>query len=331
LVCPRCGDDVAADGSDLHCGGCDARYPVVAGIPDLRLGYPDPYVSWEEDVVRARELAARFDELDLVGLLREHWRRSGKRPELAERFLARDMVTIRTSAAYLGEIERFRGRPLGPQDRFHEVGCGTAGLAAAAAEREGTVVASDISLRCLVLAKKRLSESGTEGIELVCCAAEDPPFRPGAFTVVGASDVIEHVADAVSFAAGCERMLAPDGLLFLATPNRFSLALEPHVRLWGVGFLPRGLARRYVRRVRKASYDHVRLLSSRGLRRTLARAGLQARVEPPAIPASAQVVYSGVEARLVRAYNRIRRLPGVRRALLAFGPFFHVFGTKGEP
>jgi hypothetical protein len=33
-------------------------------------------------------------------------------------------------------------------------------------------------------------------------------------------------------------VLRPGGLLFLATPNRYTLGLEPHVRLWGVGYLP---------------------------------------------------------------------------------------------
>jgi 2-polyprenyl-3-methyl-5-hydroxy-6-metoxy-1,4-benzoquinol methylase/uncharacterized protein YbaR (Trm112 family) len=329
LTCPACGGALGSSGMELVCRDCRMGFPVVAGIPDLRLSYPDPYLSLEEDLARARELEARLHELDLLGLLREHWRRSGKPPELAERFMAGDRAAEGRSRAYLEAIEQRRGTMLGPDDRLLEVGCGTAGLAAVAAGRAGEVWASDLSMRWLVLAKKRLLETGVEGVHLVCTDAQEPGFAVGSFSVVAASDVVEHASDQNRFVAGCARLLAPGGVLFLATPNRFSLGLEPHVRLWGVGFLPRRLALRYTLALRKAPYDHVRLLSSRALRRLLARHGLAATVVPPEIPSATEAMYSGLERRLVRLYNRARRNRAVRRALLAIGPFFHVFGTKG--
>lgn len=88
LACPVCARELSPDGGGLGCASCERRYPAIAGIPDLQLRYEDAYVDWEEDLARARELAERFDHLDLAGLLREHRRRSGKPVELAERFLA---------------------------------------------------------------------------------------------------------------------------------------------------------------------------------------------------------------------------------------------------
>lgn len=326
IVCSGCGGGLEAVDAALRCGACARVFPVVGGIPDMRLAYEDPYVSWEEDLARARELAERFDELEFADLLREHWRRSGKRPELAERFLAGDLVSLRRSQAYVAALERRRG-PLGPDDRFLEIGCGTAGLAAAGG-RAGTVVASDVSMRWLVLARRRLHDLGCHDVELVCCSAEEPPFREGCFDVVGASDVIEHAARQADFVTGCAKILRDGGMLFLATPNRFSLGLEPHVRLWGVGWLPRGLAPRYVRRLRHAPYDHVRLLSSRELRRMLGRSGLLVRIEAPEIPPATQEIYRGLELQLVKLYNRARLIGPVRRSLLLIGPFFHIFATK---
>jgi 2-polyprenyl-3-methyl-5-hydroxy-6-metoxy-1,4-benzoquinol methylase/uncharacterized protein YbaR (Trm112 family) len=326
LVCPACMSGLDAAEFELSCTGCGRAFPVVAGIPDLRLSYPDAYLSWQEDLDRARELEERGGELDFAGLLREHWRRSGKPEELAERFVVAD-VSARTTA-YLAEIERGRGAELRPGNAFLEVGCGSAGLAAPAARRGCRAVASDLSMRWLVLAKKRLAEEGIEDVQLVCCAAEDLPFAEGAFDVVAASDVIEHVASSEDLLAGCQRVLRRGGMLFLATPNRFSLSLEPHVRLWGVGWLPRPLAKAYVEAVRRTSYDHVRLLSARSLRRILRRAGFDPCIVPPEIPASSQRMYSGIELRLVRVYNRLRKLAPIRLALLAVGPFFHVFAIK---
>lgn len=331
-MCPADGGALARErDEELRCQRCERRFAIVAGIPDLRLRYADEYVSWEEDLERARELAAHLGDTDLAGLLRMHWQRSGKPEELADRFLAGDMATVERSEAYVSAVERERSRPLGEEDRFLEVGCGTAGLAAVAAARgAGHVVASDVSMRWLVLARKRLVDLGLDKVVLVCASAEEPPFEPASFDVVAASDVVEHVPDQSAFAAGCERVLRAGGMLFLATPNRFSLGLEPHVRLWGVGWLPRRLAKRYVERVRGAPYDHVRLLSSFGLRKLLRAAGLRARLVAPAIPPATQALYSGPELALVRRYNALRALAPVHAALLVVGPFFHVFATKGS-
>jgi 2-polyprenyl-3-methyl-5-hydroxy-6-metoxy-1,4-benzoquinol methylase/uncharacterized protein YbaR (Trm112 family) len=326
LLCPVCRRELASEGNGvLGCSRCARRYPVVAGIPDLRL--PDGR-SWSEDLDEARELAARFDEVDLAELLRMHWRRSGKSRELTERFVARDLAALERSKVYLQEIEKTRGTSFGSADSFLEVGCGTAGLAAAAAERCGRVVATDIAMVWLILAKKLLTATGVTDVQLVCCDAAEMPFAPGSFDVVAASDVIEHVPRQDAFVAGCHRMLLPGGMLFLATPNRFSLGLEPHVRLWGVGFLPRPIAKRYVRGLRKTPYDGVRLLSARELTQLLRSRGFEPKVVSPAIPPSTERMYSGLERRLVRIYNRVRAIRPMPRLLRAVGPFFHVFATK---
>jgi 2-polyprenyl-3-methyl-5-hydroxy-6-metoxy-1,4-benzoquinol methylase len=331
LCCPACEGELEAADESLACGRCGRRFPVVAGIPDLRLEYADPYVSREQDLALARRLDAISDEHDFAGLLREHWRLTGKPPELAERFVAGDVGGSSRCESWVAEIERERGAPFTADDTFLEVGCGTAALAAAVAGRAGTVFATDLSMRWLVLAKKRLTEQRLDNVRLVCCAAEDPCFPSDAFDAVGAADVIEHVYGQPELVAACQRILRPGGILFLTTPNRFSLSLEPHVRLWGVGFLPLPLARRYVRAVRGVPYERVFLLSARRLRSLLRAERLEARIVPPAIPPATQSMYKGLELRLVRLYNRLRRFAPSRALLLAVGPFFHVFGRKEAP
>jgi hypothetical protein len=112
------------------------------------------------------------------------------------------------------------------------------------------------------------------------------------------------------------------------TPNRFSLGLEPHVRLWGVGFLPRRLARRYVRAFCKPSRYGIRLLSARSLRRLLSSHGFDVSLVPPEIPVATERLYSGIELRALHAYNRVRRVAPIRRLLLMVGPLFHAFARK---
>jgi ubiquinone/menaquinone biosynthesis C-methylase UbiE/uncharacterized protein YbaR (Trm112 family) len=328
LRCPGCRRELGEREQGLECPGCGRRFPVVAGIPDLRLERADPGMSREQDRQLAVELDRQAAQLDFPGLLREHWSRSGKPSELVGRFVAGDLASLGRSRDYLNQIERHRGVRMTAGERFLEAGCGSGGMSAAAAERGAQVVATDVALRWLVLARKRMRDGGLENVTFVCCAAESLPFPDSSFDLVAASDVVEHVQSAEEFTAACARSLRPGGLLFLATPNRYSLGLEPHVRLWGVGFLPRRLARGYVRLARGTPYDHVRLLSGRAIRGLLRRHDFSVSIEPPEVPRATQTLYHGAELALVRAYNRLRRFRIVRRALLAVGPFFQVFATK---
>ena len=305
------------------------RAEPLAGIVDKRTSYPDPQLSRDEDERFARRLQELAPDRTLEALLDEHWRMIGKRPELAARFTAHEMKAAAKAEPIVTAIDEAKKRATGPGDRILEVGCGTAALAAAFAARGAEVVASDVSLRWLVLAQKRLGDAHAGDVELVACAAEALPFPDESFDVVAATDVIEHVEDPRRFVAESSRVLRPGGLLFLATPNRYSLGLEPHVRLLGVGYLPRPLAESYVRRFRKTSYSHVRLLSAASLASLLREHGLDAEIVTPAVPDEA--MYAGAELALVRAYNRIRTNPLARPVLRTVGPFFHVFARKGAP
>jgi ubiquinone/menaquinone biosynthesis C-methylase UbiE len=313
----------------VRCRSCGQAYdePLPA-ITDLRLSYPDPQLSRDDDTRIARELAAHAADDDLAALLDRHWRLVGKQPELAARFTAQELAAGAKSEAIVDAIDAARGRPIGPGDYVLEVGCGTAALGAAIAAHGASVVASDLSLRWLVLAGKRLGGNAASDVELVACAAEALPFPDASLDLVAAADVVEHVESPERFVHECSRVLRPGGLLFLTTPNRYSLGLEPHVRLWGVGYLPRGAAERYVSAARGVSYDHVHLLSARTLRRRLEDAGFDTTIVAPEIPDASQGMYSGVELRLVRAYNRARRIAPVHATLLLVGPFFHVFARK---
>jgi 2-polyprenyl-3-methyl-5-hydroxy-6-metoxy-1,4-benzoquinol methylase len=297
----------------------------ASGIADFRTTYPDPQLSRDEDARIASQLQELAPERDLAGLLDEHWRLVDKRLELAARFTAQELTAAARVEPVVTAIEAVLGHSVGAGDRVLEVGCGTAALSAALAARGADVVASDVSLRWLTLAQKRLADAAAR-VAFVACAAESLPFEAGSFDVVAATDVIEHVEDPDRFVAETARVLRPGGLLFLATPNRYSLGLEPHVRLWGVGYLPRGLAEAYVGAVRKTSYSHVHLLSARALERLLRGHGLEPEIVIPVVPDAS--LYSGVELRLVRAYNRVRTQRLARPFLHAVGPFFHVFGRK---
>jgi 2-polyprenyl-3-methyl-5-hydroxy-6-metoxy-1,4-benzoquinol methylase len=95
-------------------------------------------------------------------------------------------------------------------------------------------------------------------------------------------DTIEHAANQQAVLSEAARVLKQGGVCFLSTANRFSLGPEPCVRVWGVGFLPRALASRYVAIVKGRPYRHIRLLSASELRRGLSGAEFQSWTISPA-------------------------------------------------
>jgi SAM-dependent methyltransferase len=167
-------------------------------------------------------------------------------------------------------------------------------------------------------------------VSLVACSAEHLPFRDDSFDLVVAGDVIEHVPDPVAMVRSCHRVLRGGGSLWLATPNRLSPTPEPHVRLWGVGYLPRPLGRAYVRLARGTDYHEINTLSHRRLARVLEATGGRGRiVAPPIVPATK--ARHGRLARLaIGVYNGACRVPVVSKALLLVAPLFHAVVRKED-
>lgn len=288
------------------------------------------------DRVADRALGARLAErsdLDFEGLLRLLWADHDDVPAaLAERFVRNDLVAGARARQVMHDIGALAGRDAFEGASVLEVGSGTAALGAAVARRAGMVVGTDLSRAWLVLARRRAQDEGVANLHLVVASADKLPFRDGSFDMVLGADVIEHVPSSAALVASCTRVLRPGGGLWLSTPNRYSLSPEPHVGLWGVGFLPRRFADTYVRRRRGVDYSDVHTLSAPALRRALRRTGGQVRVVAPAIPSTVRAGYPPALRRVIGAYNLVTRARGLRRALVVIAPLFHGLVVKpGRP
>lgn len=103
------------------------------------------------------------------------------------------------------------------------------------------------------------------------------PFSDASFDLVISNHVIEHVGDRAAQArhlAEIRRVLAPEGVAYLACPSRWQV-VEPHFRLPFLSWLPRRWRSGYVRRAgRGAAYD-CDPLGHRELEALLRQAGLQ--------------------------------------------------------
>jgi SAM-dependent methyltransferase len=280
-----------------------------------------------------REVAERIAALGDVSFeeaLRELWRRRPQvPPRLVERFVGADLIGGQRAAEVADQIEAVAG-PLGG-DTVVEVGAGTAALGVEVAARCAHVVVTDVSLAWLVLARRRLAEAGHRNVSVVACPGEVLPFLDGSVDVVLGADVIEHVPDAAAFARSCLRVLRPGGRLWLSTPNRLSPTPEPHVRLWGVGLLPRRLALAYVRRARGVDYEDIHTLTLWSLRRALAGTGATVAIMAPPIAGAVRSGYPPVARAAIGVYNRLARNRWARRPLVAVSPLFHAVAVRDPP
>lgn len=296
-------------------------YASLAGIIDCR-----PELRGF-DVAADRRLAE-----DIVGrpgatfedLLRSYWAANGPRsPDLVDRFVTGDLIGARRAEQVVDQIEHALGSPLHRDDVALEIGCGTAALGSQLTRRCRWVVATDVSLAWLALARHRLRDAGMANVTLIAATADTLPFAANTFNLVAAADVIEHVPDPGRMVLDAYRVLKEDGTLWLSTPNRFSLTPEPHVRVWGVGWLPRPLGVRLVRQLRGVDYQDIKTLSSRGLRRVLCASGGTVSVQPPPIPAALRATYSPGARLLIDGYGLGLHLRTTRTILRNVGPLFH--------
>lgn len=323
--CPRCKGDLAERVDGFSCRACKTDYPIVLGIPDFRV-FPDPYISIADDHRKGGRIAAQTDSgADFRGMVDYYWSITPDTPaHMAERFTAVAVAAAERGRRLLDGEQRIKTLLAENQNkRVLDIGSRTGGLLLAAAERAPETVGIDIAFRWLIIARKRLEEAGRQA-QLVCCCAEYLPFKPGSFDLAVAENVLEHTSRQQELVNETHRVLKPGGLFFATTWNRLAAAPEPHVRLWGVGWLPRNLARRYVKWAGGGDYDHVHLISAPGLRSLAKHSPFKCcTIELPVFSQDQLANVSPLQRRIVGIYHRIKDWPLIRQFLLLFGPVFH--------
>ena len=317
LVCPACRWALA----DRTCIGCGRSFPEVAGLPDLRVA-SDRFLGLSEERAKAARLARIAPGLDLAGLAEAYYAMT---PD----------VDPRRRRFYLGHIlgAEARGSALSAllprSGRIVEVGCGTGGLLAASARTGLAIEGVDIASRWLVVARRRLDDLGLS-VPLVAASADRLPYPDGSVDAIVADSLLEHLDDPASAVREWARVLRPGGTLLAWSPNRYALTVDPHVRLWGLGYLPRAWMPGYVRWRRGGAWPPA-CLSPGEAHRLASAAGFDAiEVEPPAIPEGWARGRPPAQRGLIRAYAGARRMGGPRAVIRALGPLWQLRATRPE-
>jgi ubiquinone/menaquinone biosynthesis C-methylase UbiE/uncharacterized protein YbaR (Trm112 family) len=333
ICCPACRGDLSislTSETTIICQLCERDYPIIFGIPDLRI-FTDPYLSIEEDRTKAIELAERFDHLNFEGMVSYYYQGKEVIPANLIRQYTRGMMAGEARAVgLLQSCEAMAQVPLlGGARKILEIGCGTAPLLLAAGKRGANIVGLDIGLRWLVIGKRRLADADLD-IPLICACAEALPFKDQNFNVVMSESTLENLQNQEQALNECLRTLHQGGLLCLSTPNKYSLAPDPHTGLPAGGYLPEKWTAAIVRR-QGGIPPRRRLLSATMLSRMISRTGFKTlRISLPDIP-EGQTAHFGRGIRLlIRTYHILKRLPALRLVLRWIGPVYHVVAKKPE-
>jgi ubiquinone/menaquinone biosynthesis C-methylase UbiE len=108
-----------------------------------------------------------------------------------------------------------------PGTRALDLGCGDGAFTGDLAGRCGEAVGADVAQAALRRARTR-----HPGLRFELVPFDGPlPFDDGAFELVWASEVIEHVADTGRWLSEVRRVLAPRGQLLVTTPSHGRVAL----------------------------------------------------------------------------------------------------------
>lgn len=100
-----------------------------------------------------------------------------------------------------------------------DIGCGGGLLSEPMSRLGGAVTGVDPSAESIAIASHHATQSGL-AINYLAATAEDLAGKKRQFDLVLALEVVEHVADLPAFIETCGQLLAPGGLMVLATLNR---------------------------------------------------------------------------------------------------------------
>jgi SAM-dependent methyltransferase len=192
-----------------------------------------------------------------------------------------------TLSRNVGLIEAFRSRlaiNFGGKTVL-DLGCGTGGLSKVVTDEGGFYIGSDYFQAIVEMANAFVLDlPHPQRASLIRASGTDLPLADNSVDIVVTFDVIEHLEGGEkwqqSFLNEIRRILRPNGVMLLVTPNRL-YPFEGHTFLYGTQFLPVWLADMYIRWKNPSflqeykTYGQVKLLHPWKMKSLLSKAKLK--------------------------------------------------------
>lgn len=105
-----------------------------------------------------------------------------------------------------------------------DLGCGPRKEAYIFSENSQRVIASDISVKAVLYAKKHFLRRNLSYIAMDAC---EIAFKDNSFDVVVSLEVIEHLLDYHKFLKEVKRIIKPQGLCIFSTPHKRPIGVNP--------------------------------------------------------------------------------------------------------
>lgn len=190
------------------------------------------------------------------------------------------------------------------------------------AEEGARVTGIDVNERLLSLAKVNLEENHIHAPLLTHDALLARPDFEGAFDLISANDVVEHVRDLTAFLRNLADWLSPDGTAYLEIPNGAYppfVVRDGHHQLFGITLLEYDQAREYhACRYSDAEYDTFNYLDLPRYREVFASCGLSLTVLPETLDGATVKRVDGHVAELRVAHPAgLESVPADFRGLVA--------------
>lgn len=288
FACPNCHCRSFRETSEsITCASCDRSYYVLNGIVDFRDANIDSTANFSisedrilaEKLIEADSITNTFNEMYEIYKILKDRQKKGEDIKIESieaiikdeniRAIPLTPVQLTHGPAILDKIEQYikttkHNMPI--KDIALENGSGLGFFIDGFSSYFNALIVLDFSLAYLILAKKIIEERRLFNVTLVCGSVERLPIQSDAIDFIHSNNVIEHVANQEAMLTEAKRVLKPGAMLFVLSPNRFSLYFEPHFRLPGYGFFPEPIRRRIIRKMQKRDIDDISLLSLGELR-----------------------------------------------------------------
>jgi SAM-dependent methyltransferase len=270
LVCPKCQKGLRTDSHRLLCPDCGERWPVVDRIPSFIGDFP----YWGEIPLEAMRQVNR-------DAANGNWRAA---------LLDSPIPAVRHASEMILNLHRANWQwllDLPPDARALDIGAGMGTNSHALALRCREVVALEPVWERIRFMQQRFQQEGLSNIGIVRSSIWNIPFGHGSFDLAVMNGVLEWVSDGLTGNPGelqlqglkrIERLLRPNGYLYLGIENRFTIGYfigypDPHCGLPFTTILPRSLAHLWARRKGNPRGYRNYLYTASGYRKLLHKAG----------------------------------------------------------